>query len=577
MSDMTALTDQNTLLDQLAESRERLRAERAEWKPKLAEAERLNRESKATHRRVRKAAARYLKRFRKAAAAETAPIRAAREEIARQQDDLAVAFAKLTDERHRVLAETVEARESLKRAWDLLDEQRKAFAHEQTERDAELSRLFQLLEGREREAAATSEQLRHDRHRIDGEVRVLRSEADGLDRRIANARLQLQELEQQRARATAHRTSGAAFVPDLVALATGNEIPPNQLSALQLREEDLQRERRELDAMRKGLDALAEFLTDQRRVLAEQIDGMAEAKDAWRSAESRTVDELEELARAVEFRESLLTAREVAMTRHEENRRERERELWKYQTTLDQWHALLTDRENRFLAERERAEVDLATRRGLVADREAELDAISQKWGADHARLREGMLDAIAEWRRETAEGRAVVVECERMRRDTQEQAAKLAAWILAVEQQNAESITRPENAKTTRRLAVLRNRWETRFARSLMQLDRRLAQLDAVSASITARHADFHKLAADATERQRQLAQSERQFDRTRILATNRPADEPIILAVADAWRRRSDAEIQKLKRSAELAADALLDADAKNDIVLLRAAEAA
>lgn len=572
---MAATTERIALLDQLADGRERLRAERAEWKPKLEEAERLNRESKATHRRVRKSAARYLKRFRKAAEAEAAPIRAAREELARQQDDLAAAFAKLTDERNRVLAETVEARDALKRAWDLLDEQRKAFATERTERDEELSRLFQLLEAREQETAAATEQLKHDRHAAEADGKLLRAEADGLDRRIANARLQLQELEQQRAKAIADRVTGAAFVPDIVSLAAGNEIPPAQLTALQLREEDIQRERRDLDAMRRELDKLAEHLTDQRRVLAERIDGMADAKDAWRAAESNTVDELEDLARAVEFREAMLTARDVAMTRHEENRRERERELWKYQTTLDKWHELLTERESRFLAEREQAEVGLAARRGLVADREAGLDAVCQKWEADHSRVREEMLDAIARWRSETAEGRAAVVDCERIRNQTMEQAAKLAAWLLAVEQQSAESA--PNDAKSKRRLAVLRKRWESRFARSLTQLNRRLAKLDAESAAITARHSEFHKLAADATERQRQLAMAERRSERSRVLAAKLPADEPIVLAVADAWRRRSDAAVQKLKRSAELASDALLDADAKNDIVLLRNADAA
>ncbi len=574
---VAATTDPRTLLEQLAVGRERLRAERAAAKPKLEEADRLNREARETRKRVRKAAARYLNRFRKKAADSAAPVRAAREEIARQQDELNDNFARLTADRGRFAAETVEATESLKRSWELLAEQRAQFAAERTERDAELSRLFQLLEARESETAAASEKLRHERHSTEAELATLKAEVEGLDRRATNARLQLQELEQLRAKATADRVTGAAFVSDLVSLAVSGDIHPKQLSALQLREEDIQRERRDLDARRRELEMLAEHLSDGRRVLAAQIEEAANAKDALRTDESATVDELEDLVRAVEFREAMLEARDIAMARHEENRRERERELWKYQTTLDKWNELLAERETRFLAEREQAEVGLAARRGLVADREAGLDAVCQKWEADHARLREELLDALTECREQTAEGRAAVAECERAKRQTQEQAAKLAAWMLAAEQQYAESAEQPGHAKAARRMKVLRKRWDNRFARTLKQLDRQLAKLNAESSAITARHAELQRVAADASERQRQLAVAERRRDRDRVLAEPMPADQPIILSVADAWRRRSDAEIQKLRRTAASASDALLNADAKDDIVPLRAADAA
>lgn len=578
MSDIVVTTpDLATLFDQLAEGREKLRTERAAAKPKIDEADRLNREAHATRKRARKAAARYLNRFRKKAADAAAPVRAACEEISRQQDELNDGFARLTAERERFAAETVGATESLKRSWELLAEQRALFAAERAERDAELSRMFQLIESRERETATAAEKLKHERQSTESELAALRAEVAGLDRRASNARLQLQELEQSRAKAIADRVTGAAYVPDIVSLAVTGDIPPKQLSALQIREEDIQRERRDLDLRKREIDKLAEHLSDQRRVLADQFEEAANAKDAWRTDESATVDELEELVRAVEFREAMLDARDMAMARHEDNRRERERELWKYQTTLDKWNELLAERETRFLAEREQAEVGIAVRRGLVADREAGLDAVCQKWEADHARLREELLDALTECREQTADGRAAVAECERAKRQTHEQAAKLASWLLAAEQQYAESAEQPGHEKAARRMKVLRKRWDNRFARTLKALDRQLAKLNAESSAITARHAELQRVAADASERQRQLAVAERRRDRDRVLATPMPADQPIILAVADSWRRRSDAEIQKLRRSAELAADALLNADAKDDIVPLRAADAA
>ena len=355
----------------------------------------------------------------------------------------------LAADRERFDAESAEARANLQHAWELLGEQRTQFATERAARDAELSQLFQLLDARERETSTAADQLRHDRAKTDADLATLRAELAGLDRRAATARLHLQELEQQRAKATADRVTGTSYASELVALAVGGDIPQRQLTALQLREEDHQRERRDLDARRIELDKLAEHLTDQRRVLAETYANVDEAKAAWQADEVRTVNELEDLVRAVEFREAMLDARDTAMARHEDNRRERERELWKYQTTLDRWHGLLAEREARFLADREQSETGLAARRGIVADREAGLDLVCQQWEADHARLREELLEAMAECRAQSGESRAAVAECERAKHQTHEQAAKLAAWMLAAEQQYAESAELPDHAKS--------------------------------------------------------------------------------------------------------------------------------
>jgi hypothetical protein len=571
----TVITDPQDLLRQLADGRERLRAERAAARPQLEEARRLSREANETRRRVRKSAARYLQRFRRKANDAVAPVRAAREEIARQQEELRHAFDQLTAERDRFRSEMDESRSALAASWELLSRQRSQFADEQRERDAESARLFQLLESRERETNQAADRLRHERRSADAELATLRAEIAGLDRRVANARLQLQELEQGRAKAVADRVAGLPV--DAIAMAVAGELPDKALTVLEQREMELLRERREQEARRKELDRLAEHLSDGRRVLAEQIEQVAHAREAWQTAETRTVDELEELARAVEFRESMLAARDEALARQDDSRRERERELWKYRTALDQWHERLAERENRFLSEREQSEVGLAARRGVLADRETGLDLVCQKWEADHIRVRDEFLDAIARCREESEEYRAIAVECERERRRTQEQAAKLAAWLLAAEQQYAESAARPEHAHAARRVEVLRKRWDARFARSLRQLDDRLAKLHAESAALTARQAEWHRLAAEATERQRQLALVERRSDRDRAVAAKLPPDEPIVLAVADAWRRRSDAEIEKLRRGANMAADALLNADAREDIVPLRPAEAA
>ncbi len=576
MSDVIVTTvDLATLLDQLAEGREKLRDDRASVKPKLAEADRLNREARDTRRRARKAAARYLSRVRTKAAAEAKVVQVARAELAVQQDELNRAFADLTADRERFADEGTQFRGQLRQSWELHAAQQQQFAEERRLRDEELSKLFQLLEAREHEVTAREQKIKRDRHAADTELAKLKAEIIGLDQRIVSARLVLQELEQQRAKAMVDRVTGAALTPDLVSLASAGDIPPRQLTALQAREEEVHREHKTLAVARRELEKLAEHLTDQRHVLAEQFNTLAAAKQAWQSEEFRTVDELESLVKAVEFREQMQTTREAGAERTEDDRRERERELWKYQTTLDRWHATLTDREMQFQAERAQSEVGLAVRRGVVADREAGLDFVCQKWDDDHARVRDQLLETMAHHRAEREACAAAVAECEQTRRQTQEQAAKLAAWLLASEQQLQEAAEQPDTAKAARRVRVLRKRWERRFGRVLRQIDDRLKTLRVESAAVVARHGELHRLTAEMTDRQRQQETADRRREKSRTLADKLPLDEPpMILSIADARRQRGEAEVNRLRHAAEVAAEALLNADAKNDIIRLKPA---
>ncbi|QEL13683.1 coiled-coil domain-containing protein [Limnoglobus roseus] len=579
MSDVVVTTvDLATLLEQLAEGREKLRDERAAVKPKLAEADRLNREARDTRRRVRKAATRYLKRVRVQAATEAKVVRAARAELGLQQEELNRAFADLTAERGRFAEEGTQFRGQLQQSWELHAAQQQQFADERRQRDDELSKLFQLLETREQEVTAREAKMKRDRHAADTELAKVKAEAIGLDQRVLSARLVLQELEQQRAKQVVDRVTGAALASaGLVSLASAGDIPPRQLTALQAREEELHREHKELAVARRELEKLAEHLTDQRQVLAEQFNALAAAKQSWQSEEVRTVDELESLVKAVEFREEMQATREAAAERTEDDRRERERELWKYQTTLDRWHAMLTEREMQFQAERAQAEVGLAVRRGVVADREAGLDFVCQKWDDEHARTREQLLETMAHYKAEREACVAAVAECERTKRQTQEQAAKLAAWLLASEQQLQEATGQPDGEKAARRIRVLRKRWESRFGRVLRQIDGRLKTLGAESAALVARHGELQRMAAEVTDRQRQQQAAARRQEKARTQAEKMPLDEPMILSIADARRQRAEAEAARLRHTAEVTAEALLDADAKNNIIRLKPATGA
>ena len=193
------MESKDTLMARVAEERAKLREERTTLKPKLLEAERLHREARATRTKVRKAAARYLKRVHAKATATMKPVQKLREEQIAIRAQLAAQSMDLTTKREHLIADSAAYNTQLQDAWATLTAGQQQLASEREQSSQELSHLFQLIDARKADAETSERMAKAERKQTDADKASLWAEVDGLERRAANARLVLKELEQARA------------------------------------------------------------------------------------------------------------------------------------------------------------------------------------------------------------------------------------------------------------------------------------------------------------------------------------------------------------------------------------------
>ncbi len=565
----------DTLLAQVVEERAKLREERTALKPKLLEAERLHREAKATRTKVRKAAARYLKRVHAKAMAAMKPAQKLREELATTREQLAAESKDLTTKREHLIADSAAYNAQLQDAWATLTAGQQQLAGEREQSSQELSHLFQLIDARKADAEACERLAKAEREQTDADKASLWAEVDGLERRAANARLVLKELEQARATQIADVSVNSAMRAPLTVGYTTEETSAGVV--LQEREHELSLDRRALAKGRDELAKLAEYLTDQRAILAEQCAELATVRNGWQRAEVQTVGELERLANELAHREGLALAEEAVAHRAGASHRDRERGIWQLQMKLDRWHAALNEREMRLLHEREQTERNLAVRRGEIVDRETALDEVAQKWTAAHENERDALLQELALWTASRTAAETATAQCENARRQLTKDAERLASVSLAVEETQRELETGPNGSKLARRVQILQKRWESRFANFGKQLDSRMRILTGEATDTEARYLTLQQTLENVTAQQVTLAATHRTLDRDRVLANRFTDDAPVILSLADARREQSDRELAQLRREAERLAMALRGADRRDDIVALQQAEAA
>ena len=563
------MESKDTLLAQVVVERAKLRDERTALKPKLLEAERLHREAKATRTKVRKAAARYLKRVHAKALAAMKPAQKLREELATTRAQLTAQSKDLTTQREHLISDSAAYNTQLQDAWATLTAGQQQLASEREQSSQEMSHLFQLIDARKADAETSERAAKAEREQTDADKASLWAEVDGLERRAANARLVLKELEQARATQTAEAS---------VALAVGYTTEETSAGVvLQEREHELSQDRRALAKGRDDLAKLAEYLTDQRAILAEQCAELATVRNGWQRAEVQTVGELERLANELAHREGLALAQEAVAHRAGASHRDRERGIWQLQMKLDRWHAALNEREMRLLHEREQTERNLAVRRGEIVDREMALDDVAQKWMAAHENERDALLQEVALWTASRTAAETATAQCEIARRQLTKDAERLASVSLAVEETQRELETGLNGSKLARRVQILQKRWESRFANFGKQLDSRMRILTGEATDTEARYLTLQQTLENVTAQQVALAATHRTLDRDRVLANRFTDDVPVILSLADARREQSDRELAQLRREAERLAMALRGADRRDDIVALQQAEAA
>ena len=551
---------------ELADARAAFRRERDQAAADREEAERLRREAEKIHRhaarereRVKRLAARFIRRHRQ----KTAD---ARSRTHAEHAANTMTRARLTEEeqafdaaRSAFHVAAAEDRERRKEAWAAIDARQRRTAAEWTEandyfvtQDALLTARAAELEGREKAVA----EARRD---LDGETSGLRQEAAGLEARIQHARVIVEELEQKREQLLGSVLAAPPVEEgprkDRVALTRGADRDLVQWATeLDEQERLLNRDRAALATVKAGLDQTASDLADGRRVLAEQIAALAVARSHWQRAERITVAEMEELARGLGRREQELAVREQRLFRADARRRQDGYELWQLRLRLEAWQAKLTAYELGWQSEHEQAASDLRQRAWMQSQRESAFGDLLRAWEGAREREVERLRSELQVWSADRARQAAAAAEYDRHRQEVLAELTACAARALASEQMAADV------SKDGRRLAVVRKRWEKTFARKVKEIDGQRAAAAGECARLDERYRDLQRVVTDVAEREAALKarQAEVDFAALALAGSAQPAE-----PAAGGTARTGYAELAALRDEVERMANVLLETE--------------
>jgi hypothetical protein len=449
----------------LRAEREQIAHDRALADRLLAEARDTQREAKRLRDRTKRLAERFVRRVKhQNAAAE------------RQQEEAA---KKLTIDRQRLTAATTHfdrirteyhvsaaaARDRLREAWNSVRAQQKRAAQEWIETNRHHAEEDAILTKRAEELALQEKVLSDNRARIEAETAGFREEAAALETRIQNSRTALAELELRRDRARV----------ELLGIEVPGELTNSDgTDDLTAREQLLNREKAAVAALKDSLERETADVNDHRRLVAEQLNMLADARSKWRQAEQQTVIEMEQLARELGQRDHELAIREQQLIRADIRRRDEAYNLWQLRLHLETWQTKLTAFEMRWHTEREQLETDLERRVSIITRRETDLESAFGTWEKARANERDRLRAELALWADDRRRLATAAAAFDGQRHELLGELGQHAARALAAEELVARAIQDSGSNRAKRRLAVLRQRWESVFERKAKEIDRR-------------------------------------------------------------------------------------------------------
>lgn len=331
-------------------------AELAEIETLKQQALKVHAAAKAERDHVRQVAKRFYRKLKSAWAGERKKYKGERAAFDLERKAHAAAVAKFAAERWEAGA----YRKRLYEAWELLGENQRRVLADRKQAEQWVAEQTYRLDSRKTEVADREQRVEEKSRLTEARARDLADEIANLEGRAANLRGVIARLNEQR---TATPAAVPAVLPavslDAPAGVWSSEAD-ELVSHLREAETAVQRDRQKVEAAKQQLTRYAADLRDQKAVLAEQVAALAAASTLWQTAETRTLAELEHLARAIQKRELELDEREQMLTAAEVERRTREQDLWRLRLKLDDWNIALTAQETALAAARELTETDLA-------------------------------------------------------------------------------------------------------------------------------------------------------------------------------------------------------------------------
>ncbi|MDB5309766.1 MAG: smc 7 [Gemmataceae bacterium] len=493
--------------------RDRLAADRADVARLKREARALHDEAARARNRTKQLAYRYARRVRQKWADVRADLETRQAALDEDRGQFSAEVARFGTARSEFYAAVAAENERLRDGWAALEGQRRRASAEWAEttdyfakQEAALTARAADLAGREAAVAAAKGKLEKD-------TAGLREEAAGLEARVQHARAVVDELEQKRDQLRAELlTSLPLAEPDpaadlRVALDRAADRDLATWAAdLDARDQQLAQEKAGLATLKAGLDRDAAGLADQRRVLAEQFVQLATARAQWQDAERRTVEEMEDLARGLRRREEDLDARDQWLVGADARRREDAHDLWRLRLQLEAWQSKLTAVGRRWHAERELREAEYARRVQALTHFESTVEDTFGRWDRVRAEEHDRLRAELRLW----ADDRGRLVEAaadfDRRSREVLTELMAHAARAMVSEELAAGAVEGAGAGRATRRLEVMRKRWERVFRKKLDEIDDRRSAAAADLARLDERYQELHRALIEAAGREAEL-----------------------------------------------------------------------
>lgn len=557
---------------QLADGREQLRMDRDEQKRSHSAARARVQQMKAVVRPLHQAARAERRKARQLIRQLEAKTEAQQRSVQAERAELERERQTLREESVRQEARLADTRRRLTEAAELLAENQKRVLADRQEAEAYTAQLERAAAERVRIAEAQQQTFEAGRERLEARAADLMQEIQQLEARATQTRAGLQELEQKRARIAAELTEATVdrpithvvSLPDIVPLDRRSDRSADQLlNDLHLRERELHREQQQLTGIKAELQARLADLADERAILTEQVAALAVAKEHWQSTEMRTITELETAARAVHAWEQSLALREQEAAALDQRRRKQADDLWQLRVKLEGWQAALLTCEETAAAERERTDADLTARREQLSRWEAGLEQLCKKWIDARYRDRDAVQQTIDEWTTARIELLSEQAKLERAREQTFTEAVRLAAETVAVEQARGELEAAPAQPgiQATRRLRVLRRKWDKQFSRYFAELDHRKHALAAEAATAEQRVQELGRAVADVTDSRIALTEAEQALAVRHLIREREIEEQAIALTAEELRRHRTEEELASLRGANEQLAARIID----------------
>jgi hypothetical protein len=502
-----------TLRDEAREARTTLQQERATYEQRVAEVLRsqvqARREIATGHRQAQDERKRLIelrrrlkRRWHRQWAGERETMRRRETALEQERRRLEKEWERLRQEKASFSATRLRLNGEIELHRRQLEAEKDQFLKQQNE----MREQARLLEERKAAVLHTEQHLAREKRYWETHRSRLQKEIEGLEARIGNYRLKIQEQEQAFARRegilrSRENPSVSRVGPSPTIVETA-QSPGSVSSPTVIPEEEpgdgLIRTREEDGRPRlAAVEKLAGELADQRLYLAEQGERLAQAQQHWQQERAEVLAELELLGRRLQERERALETGEDRLL-------QRADDLAHLRRRLEGWSAQLTQREAAWDGDRNRLLADVRTREEYVEKRLAMLEELRKRW--DDRRRRQvtwlrTKLAACEERRREWA-----ALRLEWLRRSdvlTQAQRAS-AEWALALEQYRQECIGQARNPKAAeKRLEKLRRHWAARSAAAAQAQAKKRRDLEAEAKKLEDRFQHLHRDQEDLAARE--------------------------------------------------------------------------